>query len=170
MARYLIVPDRSTVWIDARSSLHPIHAKVQGVTGSLELEVSGAEALDLSKPATGRLELAVRALSSGNPLYDREMMRRIEASKHPVIVGELSGIEHGGTDQPYSVRGVVTFKGVARDYEDTMTIAAKEDLLILEGAHTFDVRDFGLDPPRIMMLKVYPDVDVRVEIVAKRDS
>ena len=53
-------------------------------------------------------------------------------------------------------------------YEDGMHIVAKEDLVVLEGEHVFDVRDFGMEPPRIMMLKVHPEVSVRIEITAKR--
>ena len=35
------------------------------------------------------------------------------------------------------------------------------------GESTFDVRDFGMEPPRILMLKVQPDVVVAVEIIAQ---
>jgi hypothetical protein len=41
--------------------------------------------------------------------------------------------------------------------------------LRLEGRSTFDIRDFGMDPPRILMLRVHPEVAVRVEIVAERE-
>ena len=34
----------------------------------------------------------------------------------------------------------------------------------------FDIRDFGMEPPRILMLKVQPEVTVRVEIVAEKES
>ncbi|HXX89512.1 MAG TPA: YceI family protein [Acidimicrobiales bacterium] len=170
MARYVIVPDRSTVWIDAKSSLHPIHSEVRGLLGFVDVEVDGSGALDLSKTPSGHLELAVDQLSSGNPLYDREMKRRIESRRYPTIVGDLSEMSADGEAGSYVVRGDVTFKGVTQVCQDTMTIAAKEDLLVLEGAHTFDVRDFGMEPPRIMMLKVHPEVDVRVEITARREG
>ena len=38
------------------------------------------------------------------------------------------------------------------------------------GESTFDIRDFGMEPPRILMLKVQPEVGVRVEIVAERED
>jgi integrase/recombinase XerD len=40
--------------------------------------------------------------------------------------------------------------------------------LRLAGESTFDVRDFGMEPPRIPMLRVEPDVKVRVEIFAEK--
>ena len=42
--------------------------------------------------------------------------------------------------------------------------------LQLSGESTFDIRDFGMDPPKILMLKVQPEVGVRVEIVAERED
>ncbi|HEY2429754.1 MAG TPA: hypothetical protein VGI06_12540 [Acidimicrobiales bacterium] len=36
----------------------------------------------------------------------------------------------------------------------------------LSGERTFDVREFGMEPPRILTLRVHPDVVVKVEIVA----
>ena len=32
----------------------------------------------------------------------------------------------------------------------------------------FDIREFGMEPPRILMLKVEPEVTVRVEILPRR--
>jgi polyisoprenoid-binding protein YceI len=169
LARYVIVPERSTVWIDARSSLHPIHSEVRGMTGFVDVEVTDTGTLDLKSTPGGQLELAVDLMSSGNPLYDREMKRRIEARKFPTITGKLRAIDGNGSS-PYRVSGDVTFMGVTKHYEEAMTIAAKEDMLVLEGEHTFDIRDFGMDPPKILMLKVHPEVDVRVEIAAKREA
>ena len=33
-----------------------------------------------------------------------------------------------------------------------------------------NVKDFGIDPPRLIILKVEPDVDLQVHIVAKQQS
>jgi hypothetical protein len=34
----------------------------------------------------------------------------------------------------------------------------------------FDVRDFGMEPPRMLFLRVEPEVAVRVEIIAEREA
>jgi hypothetical protein len=44
------------------------------------------------------------------------------------------------------------------------------DSLQLDGEKVFDIREFGMEPPRILMLKVYPEVTVRVSIVADREG
>ncbi len=52
-----------------------------------------------------------------------------------------------------------------------MTLAVQDDKTIrLEGESTFDVRDFGMDPPKMFMLKVEPEVRVRVVIVAEQEG
>ena len=52
--------------------------------------------------------------------------------------------------------GDLTFRGVTRQYEDEMTLEATDGIVILAGEKTFDVRDFGMEPPRILLLKVEP--------------
>jgi len=158
IGRYLIVPDESSVEMSASSSLHPIRSRTNGLEGWLDF---GAE-------TTGHLELAVDRLRSGNPLEDREMRRRVDARRFPTITGDLTGLAPAGDDGHFTVRGDVTFRGVTRTYEGEMTITAVDDDTIrLEGSHTFDVRDFGMEPPRILLLRVHPDVAVTVEIVAR---
>ena len=167
MAGYRIVPEESQVLIDARSSLHPIHTRTSGLEGSLELEVIGGGRLNLQAPANAKLSLPVDNLSSGNALEDRELKRRIDARRFPTISGELSELRETGKDGRYLARGDLTFRGVTNTYEDEITITFEDDRrLRLVGEHTFDIRDFGMDPPKILMFRVEPEVDVRVEIVA----
>lgn len=169
MPKFRIIPERSLVWMDASSSLHPIHATGAGLEGWFEAEVGGG-GIDLSVPPRGRLELAVELLSSGNPLYDREMRRRVQARRHPTIVGELREMQ--ALDRPghYRVRGDVTFRGVTRTVEDVMTVELDGRTIQLEGKHTFDIRDFEMEAPKILMLKVHPEVAVRVQIVAEQEA
>ena len=43
-------------------------------------------------------------------------------------------------------------------------------MVILSGEKIFDVRDFGMEPPRILLFSVAPDVTVKVAIVAEKDE
>ena len=52
-----------------------------------------------------------------------------------------------------------------------MEIRAVDDSTIsLSGKSRFDIREFGMEPPRVLILKVEPEVDVRVEIIAEKVS
>jgi polyisoprenoid-binding protein YceI len=167
VARYDIVPERSQVWIDATSSLHPIHSQTAGLEGYVEIEVGPDGRVDLSAPPEARLSLPVDRLSSGNPFEDRELRRRISARRFPRIDGELTSMSADGRDGSYVVSGMITFRGETRAYEHEMQISrVDEHTLRLVGGASFDIRDFGMEPPRILMLRVEPEVAVRVDIIA----
>jgi polyisoprenoid-binding protein YceI len=171
VARYRIVPERSTVSIEARSSIHPIHSSTDGLEGFVDLEVGPDGGVDLAAKPVGQLSLPVRRLSSGNRMEDREMQKRIDARRYPTINGVLDQLEPTDGDSNYRVTGEITFRGVARHHEDQMTIHAVDDhTLELAGKSRFDIRDFGMEPPRILLLKVDPQVDVQVDIVAVKEA
>jgi polyisoprenoid-binding protein YceI len=171
VARYRIVPERSTVTINARSNVHPIHSSTDGLEGYVELELGPDGAVDLAAQPAAQLSLPVRRLSSGNPLEDREMQKRIDARTYPTIQGALEAMEQAGSDSSYRVSGEITFRGVSRRHSDQMTIRRVDDQTIaLAGQSRFDIRDFGMQPPRILILKVDPEVEVGVDIVAVKET
>lgn len=167
MTRYRIVPERSRVWIEARSSLHPIHSSTDGLAGYVD--VDDRDEVVLATPPAGKLSLPVDRLSSGNPLEDRELRKRIDAARFPTIDGVLTRVERVEATNRYRATGDLVFRGVSRECRDDLTLEVVDDATVrLEGRSTFDVRDFGMKPPRILMLRVEPEVVVRVEIVATR--
>lgn len=166
MTTFRVAPGRSQVWIEARSSLHPIHGEATGLEGSIEADVSDGK-LNLSDTPKIRIELPVDQLKSGKALEDKEMLRRVEARKFPTIRGEVREIREspGGA---YHMVGDLTFHGVTRTVEGQVTMQASDGTITFEGEQTFDIRDFGVQPPKILMLKVHPDVKVRVRVVAEQ--
>jgi polyisoprenoid-binding protein YceI len=171
VARYSIVPDRSQVWIDARSNVHPIHSSTSGLEGYVDLDLEPSGTIDLANTPAGRLSLSVDRLKSGNRMEDRELQKRIDARKFPRIEGQLDQISPNGSDASYRVSGEVTFRGVSRRHEDSMDISPVDDKTIrLTGTSSFDIRDFGMQAPKVLLLKVEPEVQVRVEIYAVKDE
>jgi polyisoprenoid-binding protein YceI len=170
VARFRIVPALSRVWIEARSTLHPIRTETSGLEGWMDLELGKGGRLELAAAPEAHLELRVDRLTSGNPFEDRELRRRIDARRFPTIAGDLTSMEATGEDGRYRVAGDVTFRGVTRPYEDEMTVKATDGAVVLAGEKTFDVRDFGMEPPRILLLKVEPHVSVKVAITAEKEG
>lgn len=168
MATFRIDPRQSRVWIEARSSMHPIHGEAEGLEGSVEADLVDGR-IELSEGPRIQIELPVEKLQSGKRLEDAEMMRRIDARRFPTIRGQTTEFkENGGR---YRVRGDLTFHGVTRQVDGEVTVSAPDERsLVIEGEQTFDIRDFGVDPPKILMLKVHPDVRVRVKVVAQQES
>ncbi|MGH3712282.1 MAG: YceI family protein [Micromonosporaceae bacterium] len=164
MTSYRIVPERSRVWIEARSSLHPIHGEATGLEGELELAFADGKLLTDPAPVM-RLRLPVDRLRSGNPLNDLQLRRVIESDRYPEITGEATGVEPSGTG--YRVTGALTFHGTTRTVTDQITVAADGDGLVIEGGHEFDITDYGVNPPKILMLRVHPEVTVRIRAEAE---
>ena len=110
-------------------------------------------------------------MKSGNALEDREMRRRIDARRYPTITGDLKGMKQTEDGRGTWSRGDLTFRGVMHTYEDEMTVEPSTTARSRSPVQsTFDIRDFGMEPPRILMLKVQPEVTVRVEIVAEKEA
>ncbi len=170
MSRYRIVPERSRIWVEATSSLHPIRAETTGLTGYLEAEVVDGHIAD-GAPATGRVEIDADRLQTGNGLYDHEIERRLEVRKYPVIRGTVRGVQPVGDGQRHRVSGELEFHGVARSVDGEVTLRSVDDrTLEITGERSFDLREHNLEPPRLLMLKVHPDVRVRGLVVAVREG
>jgi polyisoprenoid-binding protein YceI len=169
MARFEVVPGQSQVSLDGRSSLHPVHTSTHELEGYLEAELLDNGRLDLSVPPTGRFEIPIESLKSGNELYDLEMRRRLNPQRYPTIIAELLELRDPGNGAGYHAAGNLTFHGVTRRFEGKLNINRLDDqTLEVNGEQMFDVRDFNMQPPKLLMLKVYPEVQVSLKAVAKR--
>ncbi len=97
------------------------------------------------------------------------MCRRVEARKYPTIIGELVKATVLSQPNRYRLQGDLTFHGITRRLEaDVMATLDGQGILSVEGEYVLDVRGFGITPPRILGLQVYPEVKVRLRVVAER--
>jgi polyisoprenoid-binding protein YceI len=156
------------VWIEARSSLHPIHGEATGLEGYLDVDVDNGH-LNVTEPAAMHIELPVARLQSGNPLQDRELQRRIDADRYRTIRGDVQKLQEADSGGHYRVTGDVSFHGATRTVDGTIAVTAPDDrTLVVEGEQLFDIRDFGIKPPKILMFRVEPEVTVRIKVTAER--
>ena len=170
LTRYTFDSVRSCVWVSGRSSLHPINTETRGITGWFEGATGRDGSLDLDQPVSGELELSVERLTSGNQLYDRELRRRIDARRYPTIAGRVTKIVVDGAHPDYFVTGEIAFHGQTRTFSHGMQIEVREDGISLTGEDVFDIREFGMTPPSMLMVRVYPEISVRVELQGVRDA
>jgi polyisoprenoid-binding protein YceI len=156
--------------MEADSNVHPIHGEASGLQGEIVIEVADGQ-IDLSSTPKMRLELPVDRLQSGNAMQDKELRRRIDARRYPTIVGEAREVSQQGSGGHYRIRGDLTFHGVTQPVEGEVDFSAPDErTIVIEGAQTFDIRDYGVDPPKILMFKVHPIVKVRVKVVGERQD
>ena len=155
MTRYRIIPERSRVWIDARSNRppHPLeHRRARRLRGA-RLRSEGR--VDLEHAPAGKLSLPVSRLSSGNRMEDREMQKRIDARRYPTIDGVLDGIERSTATTPPTRSAATSLSGEWTDLtrtDDDQSGRRRDDRARREVP--FDIREFGMEPPRVLLLKV----------------
>jgi polyisoprenoid-binding protein YceI len=164
--RYMIDPEASLMSLDGRSTLHLIHAETSGLTGWIDAHLvpeSGRTTVN-----AGKLVIPLSQLSSGNALYDAELRRRVDTRRYPTATAELSSWQPTTTPGSYRVTGNVTVRGTTRVTEDEMWLSVEDErTIILNGGHLFDIRDFNMDPPRLLAVSVQPEVTIAVALVGR---
>jgi len=169
MTAFRVVPERSSLIIQARSNVGAINWEATGLEGVIETELDDGD-LDLASKPKARLELVVDKLQSGNKLYDAELLQRIDARRYPSTMVELRDLAPV-TSGRYRAAGDLTFHGITREVIGTVSVETEgEERLLVEGEQVFDIRDFDVPSPKILMLKILPDVRVHLLLLAEKDS
>ena len=168
--RFRVVPERSVVLIESRSTVGPIRFGAKGLTGAISVDLrDGAISTDSCPAAT--LEIAVNELRSGNALYDAELLRRVEARRFPQVRLDLRDCEPVGGRDRFRLSGDLTFHGITRPLQGTVDVTMlSERRLLVAGEHALDARDFHLTSPTVLMLRIYPDVRVSLNVEAELED
>jgi polyisoprenoid-binding protein YceI len=157
MTRFEIDPATASITFDATTSLHGVAARAP-LGGWFEAELIDGRFAPGSA-LSGEIQVAVDAISSGNPLYDAETRRRIDVDAHPVITGKITKTNSIEGDTA-TIEGAVSFHG------DAVLLEGELKLLpgpVLIGEGTIDIRWWGLQPPRLLAFRVQPEVVVGIE-------
>jgi hypothetical protein len=155
--RFDIDGPAGSIVFSATSSLHPIRS-VGSVSGWMNAGITGGVFTE-DQELEGRLDVPLNGLSSGNPLIDREMKRRLGAGLHPAISASLEQTLHIEGNRA-TITGSIDFLGASALVEGEITILPG---LRLVGSGEFDVRWWGLEPPRLLMVRVEPIVTVELD-------
>jgi polyisoprenoid-binding protein YceI len=115
------------------------------------------------------LTIDVAALTSGNKVYDAELHRRIDSRRCPSATVELRECVTSAPGTRYRLQGELTFHGITRVVEGTVRVESiSPDRIVIIGEQTFDIRDFAVPSPTMLMLRIFPDVRVRLHAEAER--
>ncbi len=168
--RFRLSPDRSVVLIEVRSTVGPISFGAIGVTGHVDAAVADGTVQTEMQPSS-HVEIAVDGLRSGNRLYDAELLRRIDAHRFPTASLDLSECMAIGADGRYRLAGELTFHGVTRPAHGTVNVeVVSRTRLVVTGEQVFDIRDFDVPSPTVLMLRIYPDVRVHLHVEANLEK
>jgi polyisoprenoid-binding protein YceI len=168
--RFAVNTAQSTVKVGLRVNLHPSHIEANALSGYIECEVDDQGKPRLDQPYRAELTLPVEAIKSGNGIQDREMRRRFDTSRYPAISAVVTHGEALEGEGRYRATAQLTMHGVTKDITGDLTLGVDGTTLTVDGQQVINIKDFGIDPPRLIILKVEPDVDLQVHIVATLQS
>jgi hypothetical protein len=163
-----LIPERSAVLLNVQTSLGPVSFGANGLEGFIEVVVRDGR-IDADHPATAHLELLVNRLTSGNSAYDSELRRQINARRFPTSYLDLHDVTP--LDPPsstFEVRGEITLRGATVPARGVVVAELPEpELLVVSGEESLDISDFGIPPPTLFMIKIDPEVKVRLHLEAR---
>jgi polyisoprenoid-binding protein YceI len=164
MARYELQPDASLVHVFARSTLRPFTG-AGPISGYLDITLQDGR-IDLDQPCRGELRLRVDELRGDVPHLDRELRNRMDSDRYPTVTAVLTEVRAGAAGG-YRMSGDLTLHGRTKHVSGDATLTFEPDgSVILRGTLHLDMRDFGLVPPRLLVLRVHPDIEVRLGVTA----
>jgi polyisoprenoid-binding protein YceI len=168
--RFRVITAKTTVKVGLRVNLHPSHIDANALSGVIDCEVDDQGKPRLDQPYSAEVSLPVDAIKSGNGLQDREMRRRFDAGRYPTITARVTKGEALEGDGHYRAIAQLTLHGQTREITGEIQLHVDGTTMTIDGKQVINVKDFGIDPPRLIILKVEPDVDLTVHIVAERQT
>jgi hypothetical protein len=168
--RYVVAPLDSWIAFEGRSTLHSVQGKATNLDGYVEAAWNSDGTLSTQPAPRMHLEFPVEQLRSSNGLQDREMWKMIDSKRFPRIAADLRQLLPTQDPDRYAASGDVTLAGKSRRYDGTLTLSHSADRMAIEGEVDVDIRDFGLKPPSLLLIKVEPIVKLRLHAVAMRSG
>ena len=165
--RYTVEGASSRVRVVARSSIHDIEAALGPITGTIEADLDdladhGAVALSL--------EVDLTEADGGDPLRTRKLRGDIDVRRYPRASFSLSRVVSIARDDAGAFEaqgaGVLSWRDQQLEIEPSGRGTLTADHLAAVATFRLDIREFGVKPPKFLMLKVEPEVLVEVTLVA----
>jgi polyisoprenoid-binding protein YceI len=166
--RYSVSTRDSSLTFEARSTLHGVHGKATGLEGFIDATWEPDGSVAAEPQPRMHVELPVEQLRSGNAIQDRETWKMIDSRRFPRISADLRELRPAAVAGSYAATGEVTLSGRSRRYEGELTLTRDGERIVVVGELSVDVRDFGLKPPNLLIVKVEPVVRVRLHLVATK--
>ena len=176
-ASTFIASEGSRIWFEGTSTLHDYMCETDSFTAKMTTS-------DVEKVQNAIADMAmvvsipVRSLKSpkGERL-EKKMYEHLNANEHPFIYYELESTESivsvGDSLAPaIHTKGWLSVAGVTRPVEIMVKCAADFGQVVnLTGSIALDMKDFGVDPPKMMLgaLRTSKDIVVHFDLVMRNE-
>ena len=157
--RWVPVPGKNLVSFDASHVLGDFSGASEQATGEFEGDIA-----DLKKGVTGWLAVPVRTIKTGDDSRDRDLWKALEHERFPEIRFAIERVETSfpsvsdQNDVLLTIHGTLTIHGVSRPMTFPGRVRLREGKLWVRGENRIKMSDFGVTPPRRLLLKVKDSV------------
>lgn len=164
------------LWIEGGSTVRSWDCEA----GALEVTLTAVNGSDLALDGLGDavsgLDVRVpsQALDCDDGTMNGHMRDALEVEKHRTIEFRMDGYEivAGDAGPRVEVTGTLQLHGVTRGIKLRAELAEETEGLRVRGMHVLDMKDYGVDPPRLMWgaLRVHEDVEVHFDLLMATDG
>jgi len=174
-AKFDVVRDRSEASYAVGETF--LGQKLDVVAVGKTTALSGAIVLDekgVIQPSV--VEVDLTTLKSDQSRRDNRVQQVLDTRNHPRAVFQITGAEGDpvlkeGEDVPIKLQGTMTIKGTDRPLTFDGTARLEGDTITLSATATFNMTDFGVDPPNIAnFVAVEEEVTVQVTFVGQKQG
>lgn len=168
-SRFSVDPTSCAVLIEARSTVGAVRFGSTEISGIIEV-VRAGDVVDTRTGPRACLTIPLASLSSGNALYDAELQQRLAVRRFPVVTLELvEATLLAGCD--YRVTGTMSIHGVTATMSGGVSFSfPAPGSVLVTGEHLVDIRDFNIEIPSVLMLRIYPEVKVSLYLRATQSE
>jgi len=167
--RYSFSNDDSDVGFHMVTTLHEVDGDCRSFQGEIDV---GQKATH-----TGKVTVQTNAVTTFIDIRDETMHTDVlEVEKYPTAVfdikaidGDLEGLDSKKGSGDVVLKGQLTIKTVSKDVEIPVTYTWDEaGNLSLDGQLATQWTNWNLPDPSILISTLYPEIDIKVDVTAKK--
>lgn len=147
--KYTINPQQSSLEIVGTSSIHDWEIKAKSFSGTAAISEENGLTIDQLG-----FDVKVAHLKSDYTAMDKNTRKALNAEKYPTIHYELLKVinsKNDGKNYTLLTKGKLTIAGKTKEVEMTVKAVKESSKAKFSGKLTFDMTDFGVDPPTAVM-------------------
>ena len=97
---------------------------------------------------------------------DDHMYKLLNVEKYKTVTFDITSVVRNGLN--YDINGILTLSGVSKEITVKSNIIEENGQIILDGGFSFNLTDFKLEPPTMLVLTVRNQIDIIYKIDLKK--
>jgi len=114
----------------------------------------------------GSIDVSVKKLKSDNETRDEHMVEAIASNTYPLAKYTFKSVTKTGNR--YKIDGILNFHGVQKPLSINADIREKSGTVALKGKASFKMSNYGVKPPKLLLLTVRDRIDLSVDVTFRK--